>query len=188
MSEQVSMPQEPYAGYRQPHRVVEDAETHPCRPQHAVRGISTALLAARLHDRATHRSAPRPNHHGRKPGSLPGQVRTDRIAEQALLAPGRVARVRNHLGPWHPLLLSRLAVRRGRQNPGDARRAAALPHSRTDFVHGAYPTHEYKGLVFRVYGGRPAPNRTSSPSTIPWNCRTTRWCRMPSTIPATGCK
>jgi len=87
---------------------------HPCRPQHAVRGVPAALLAAGLHDRATHRSAPRPDHHGRKPGSLPGQVRTDRIAEQTLLAPGRVARVRNHLGPWHPLLLSRLAVRAGR--------------------------------------------------------------------------
>ena len=54
--------------------------------------------------------------------------RTDRPAAQALQPSPCVARVRGRLRARHPVLLPRLAVRRGRRHSRDARRAGGQPH------------------------------------------------------------
>ena len=54
--------------------------------------------------------------------------RTDRPAAQALQPSPCVARVRGRLRARHPVLLPRLAVRRGRRHSRGARRAGGQPH------------------------------------------------------------
>ena len=74
--------------------------------------------------RRRHRgSAGRFNDPGRGVGGFPGPARRRRPAGAALPASRHLARIRAGGRTRYSLLLSRLAVRRGRHHPGDARRA-----------------------------------------------------------------
>ena len=100
----------------------------PYRAGDAVRGVLPALLDAGGDDRADRGAAhPRQGARGGA-GPVPGPLRAGRPPAQALQPPAGVAGVRHRLGARHPLLLPRLAVRRGRRHSGGARGAGAEPH------------------------------------------------------------
>src|SRR5438093_1516667 len=113
------------------------ADAH--RSRHAVRRVpATVLAAGGLRARPRRRAAAHPDH-GRGPRGLPRPLGPRRPAAAAVLPPRDLARVRHPPGARHPLLLSRLGLRRGRSHPRDARRArrqhaqaAALPRGVPD--------------------------------------------------------
>src|SRR2546425_749091 len=113
------------------------ADAH--RSRHAVRRVpATVLAAGGLRARPRRRAAAHPDH-GRGPRGLPRPLGSRRPAAAAVHAPRDLARVRHPSGARHPLLLSRLGLRRGRPHPRDARRArrqhaqaAALPRGVPD--------------------------------------------------------
>ena len=105
--------------------------------------------------RADRPAAPPPNS-GRGSGPVP-ETWADRSGCSTCTAAHRpgLARVRHRLRPRHSLLLPRLAVRRRRNDSRDAERSTgqqAAAAVRQSLRQGAYPTHEYKGLVFAYLG------------------------------------
>ena len=73
-----------------------------------------------------------------------------RPAAPALRAPRRVARVRHHRRARHPLLLSRLALRRRRHDPRDAGRARTADPPQD--LPGRLPGEGVQGPDLRLYG------------------------------------
>ena len=96
----------------------------PCRPGNALRRIFPPILAAGRHGGDVgRRPAGRLAHSGRGPGAVPRPRRPARPAPPPLQPPRGLAGVRDRGGAGHPLLLSRLALRHRRHDPGHAGRA-----------------------------------------------------------------
>ena len=128
-----------------------------------------------------------PAHPRRGPGPLPRRRRADGAAEAALQPPRHLAGVRRHLRARHPLLLPRLAVRRGRHDPGDARASRRGARSRIASTTG--PTRpRVPGPDLRLHGP-PGEAPASSRLRRLRARRTSAWCPAASTCcPATGCR
>ena len=151
MSEQVAMPQEPYAGYRQPHGVAEDAElTHvgsntPCG-EYLRRFWQPVCMTEQLTD---------------LPLALTIMGENLVVFRDKSGQIGLLNRHCSHRGASLEFgIISDRGIRccyhgwlfdvdgRILETPGEP------PGSplKDGFVHGAYPTHEYKGLVFAYMG------------------------------------
>ena len=93
-----------------------------------MRGVLPALLDAGGDDRAA-RGAPHPRQGARRgAGAVPRPLGAGWPPAQALQPSPGIARVRGPLRARHPVLLPRLAVRRGRHHSRGARRTGGEPH------------------------------------------------------------
>ena len=101
------------------------------RPRHADGRADAALLASGRPGLARDRHAARGPRAGRGPRAVPRQDRTARPRAGALLPPRHHALLRQGRGARHPLLLSRLAVRRRRPLPRAAVRARGRQAARS---------------------------------------------------------
>ena len=95
--------------------------------------------------------APTGGHPGGRSRGVPRFSRCRGTTGVALSPSGDLVGVWSDLRARDTVLLPRLALRRGRHHPRDPGRAG---HStlKDRLCHGAYPTHEYNGIVFAYMG------------------------------------